>query len=87
MKPLLPPKQLQWACRRGMLELDVLLMNFLSSGYNALPDTQKHIFQSLLTYPDPQLFDWFLGYSHPDDAALSEMVQKIREHKRQPLSS
>lgn len=28
--------RLRWACRRGMLELDVLLMPFVEEGYDAL---------------------------------------------------
>lgn len=76
------PARLQWACRRGMLELDVLLGNFLKEGYALLPQEDKASFVELLNCSDPELFSWFLGRERPVDNHLAEMVETIRHHAR-----
>ena len=47
--------KLKWACRRGMLELDVLFEPFVDDAYDALPDDKKVAFQRLLACEDPDL--------------------------------
>lgn len=73
--------KLQWACRRGMLELDVLLGNFLNEAYSALPDADKHLFVNLLSCPDPEIFAWLMGREEADPEHQS-IVEKIRAHVR-----
>ncbi|MFW9605797.1 MAG: succinate dehydrogenase assembly factor 2 [Pseudomonas sp.] len=58
-------KRLQWECRRGMLELDVLLKPFLDEVYSQLDAEDQARFRNLLTCEDPDLFSWFMGYSAP----------------------
>ncbi len=74
--------RLKWACRRGMLELDVLLGNFLSDVYPALSQKDKQVFICLLNCQDPELFSWLMGSEVPDDPELAAMVTRIREHAR-----
>ena len=69
--------RLKWACRRGMLELDVLFMPFVETGFDALPETEKETFERLLTCDDPDLFAWFMGHQHCDDAELDAMIKHI----------
>lgn len=69
--------RLKWACRRGMLELDVLFMPFVDKAYDDLADEQKRVFERLLTCQDPELFAWFMGHEECDDPELREMVQLI----------
>lgn len=71
---------LQWACRRGMLELDVLLGNFLNEAYCHLPLEIQDLFQKLLVYEDQDLFHWLIGKEKPTDPGLFIIVEKIREH-------
>ena len=53
-------KRLRWQCRRGMLELDILLLRFLDSSFeNASLDDQSS-FMKLLQEPDQSLFDWLI---------------------------
>ncbi|KPU84052.1 hypothetical protein JI57_00075, partial [Psychromonas sp. PRT-SC03] len=54
--------RLLWACRRGMLELDVLFMPFVEEAFDNLKYPQQLIFQRLLTHEDPDLFSWFMGH-------------------------
>lgn len=72
--------RLKWACRRGMLELDVLLGNFLENGYPALADEDKWLFIRLLETPDPELFAWLLGSDVPTDGDMLKIVEMIKKH-------
>lgn len=74
--------KLQWACRRGMLELDVLLGNFLNEAYLDLIDEDKQSFIDLLSYGDPDLFSWLLGSEKPQEAHLIKIIEAIRQHAR-----
>ena len=69
--------RLKWACRRGMLELDVLFMPFVDKGYDDLSDEQKLVFERLLECDDPELFAWFMGHEECKDSALNDIVQII----------
>lgn len=72
--------QLSWACRRGMLELDVLLGNFLKEAYSDLPNTKKELFVELLSYSDPELFAWLMGREKPKKDGLIIITEAIRQH-------
>ncbi len=69
--------RLRWACRRGMLELDVLFMPFVEEAYDGLTDQQKDTFERLLEQQDPELFSWFMGHKVCEDEELNTMVQFI----------
>lgn len=69
--------RLKWACRRGMLELDVIFMPFVDKAYDDLAEEHKRVFERLLTCQDPELFAWFMGHEECDDPELKEMVQLI----------
>ena len=69
--------RLRWACRRGMLELDILLAPFLDEAYDQLSIEDKAIFERLLVCQDPELFAWFMGHEECEDAELNSMVQLI----------
>jgi antitoxin CptB len=69
--------RLKWACRRGMLELDVLFMSFVDEAYDNLSTKDQFIFERLLTCQDPELFAWFMGHETCEDTELNKMVQFI----------
>ena len=69
--------RLKWACRRGMLELDVLFMPFVDEAYDDLTSEQQLTFERLLTCQDPELFAWFMGHESCEDKALSDIVNII----------
>lgn len=71
---LVDKRRLRWACRRGMLELDVLFMPFVEDAYDELTEPQKAVFRRLITCDDPDLFAWFMGHQQCPDPELAEMV-------------
>jgi antitoxin CptB len=75
-------ERLRWQCRRGMLELDLLLNRFLDRGYDALDPAGRSAFIRLLGYEDQILQDWLIGHAVPAEPALSALVVKIRTAMR-----
>lgn len=81
MNDEIPPK-LRWACRRGMLELDVLLGNFLNERYLQESGDNQKLFEKLLTCNDQELFEWLTGRTQTADADFALLIEKIRTHAR-----
>lgn len=69
--------RLLWACRRGMLELDVLFRPFVEEAYDDLSEKDQMVFKHLLTKDDPDLFAWFMGHAQCPDPELDRMVNVI----------
>ncbi|MBU1192314.1 MAG: succinate dehydrogenase assembly factor 2 [Gammaproteobacteria bacterium] len=70
--------RLRWQCRRGMRELDLLLLQFLDTGYADLDATGAQAFLRLLDSPDAVLLEWLLGRQRPSDKEVADVVQRIR---------
>jgi len=71
---LMPIGQLRWRCRRGMRELDVLLMKFLELRYEGLSQAQKETFEAVLELQDPDLYAMLTGKLIPESAEVQEMI-------------
>ncbi len=69
--------RLRWRCRRGMKELDVLLVRWLEQRHSVVDDATRATFDRLLELPDPDLNSWFLGRARPDDPDLATLVDDI----------
>ncbi|MBO9489315.1 succinate dehydrogenase assembly factor 2 [Endozoicomonas sp. G2_1] len=74
--------RLRWACRRGMLELDVLFMPFVDKWFEHLTEDQQQVFERLLECDDPELFAWFMGHEKCEDKELNAMVQLVLERAK-----
>ncbi|MFM2485746.1 FAD assembly factor SdhE [Celerinatantimonas yamalensis] len=74
--------RLLWACRRGMLELDVLLRPFVEQSYEQLSIDQQLCFQKLLACDDPDLFAWFMKHKVCPDPKMAELVDVILSHNQ-----
>ena len=72
--------RLRWSCRRGMLELDVLLGHFLEEVYPVLPPNEQAIFVRLLEQNDQDLFMWLTRQSITNDPEFTMIIGKIRHH-------
>jgi antitoxin CptB len=70
--------RLRWQCRRGMLELDLLLNRFLETGYAGLGEAERATFNRLLAYQDQVLHDWFMGHAVPADGDIRDLLARIR---------
>ena len=72
--------RLRWQCRRGLLEVDLLLNGFLDhpQGYTALSPANQALFQELLNYSDNELLAWVLGSEAPLNRTLDDVLESIR---------
>ena len=70
-------KRLMWHCRRGMLELDVLLLPFCREVYPSLSEEDKAKFVDLIECEDPDLFAWFMQHQVAENPNHAYMVQMI----------
>ena len=71
--------RLRWRCRRGMKELDALLLNYLQRQFAAADMAEREAFVACLELPDPELASWLLGRSSPSDPALRSLMARIRD--------
>ena len=69
--------RLYWHSRRGMLELDVLLVPFVREVYPTLNDADRDLYRRLLTCEDQDMFGWFMQRAESEDAELQRMVRMI----------
>lgn len=76
-------RRLAWRCRRGMLELDIVLQRFIALHFNDLTLAQLLAFDNLLELPDNDF--WTLISSNkvtPKNADTVDVVNKIRALKQ-----
>ncbi|MGQ0579055.1 MAG: FAD assembly factor SdhE [Betaproteobacteria bacterium] len=67
-------ERLRWQCRRGLLELDVVLTRFLDRHFEKLSLQQREAFRRLLDYPDNELWDFVTGKQPPPDAVTARII-------------
>ena len=70
--------RLFWGSRRGMLELDLVLMPFLENVYATLEQADKERYWLLLEEQDQDLFSWFMRRNDPANPELQRIVDIIR---------
>lgn len=69
---------LRWQCRRGMLELDLLLERFLERYRDRLQGEQLSAFKTLLDFADNDLLDLIRARTECTDSRLVEVVGWMR---------
>ena len=70
--------RLRWRCRRGMLELDLLLQGFLDNGFEQLEETGRLEFVRLLELPDQTLHDYLMGNIEIREREFADVIERIR---------
>ena len=69
--------RLKLHCRRGMLELDLLLEPFLDEVFLTLDEEDKKRFYKLIMCEDQEIFPWFMQKEVPQDPDLARIVNII----------
>lgn len=67
-----------WRCRRGMLELDLLLQPFVESRYSSLTPVEREALDALLDHSDQELLEFLLGRAVPREEPLKHVIELIR---------
>jgi antitoxin CptB len=70
--------RMRWRCRRGLLELDLVLTRFLDTGLAALSSEEREAFKALLDLSDNDLWDLVAGRANPAGGAEGRVVALLR---------
>lgn len=72
-------ERLRWRCRRGLLELDIVLGRFIESDGAELVQGQLQALDALLDMPDTVLWDMITGKeTPPQDAQQQNLLDRLR---------
>ncbi|HEY9192414.1 MAG TPA: succinate dehydrogenase assembly factor 2 [Methyloversatilis sp.] len=72
------PGRLLWHCRRGLLELDLILQRFVEHGLEKLNENQRADLFELLRYDDITLLAIVSGREECEETRLKGMVDLLR---------
>jgi antitoxin CptB len=70
-------KKILWQCRRGLWELDQILLPFVENDFEHLNKEDQLLFQKLLQYEDIELFDIFVNKIDPIDNEFRDLTVLI----------
>jgi antitoxin CptB len=71
-------RRMEWRCRRGMLEMDLLFVNFVSHYLASLSDGQIAALDKLLDLPDNELWNLVSEGEDVADLACSQVLTMLR---------
>jgi len=67
--------RIRWQCRRGLLELDLILTRFLDRHLENLSPGNLVVLKRLLDYPDNDLLDIAMGKRLAPDAETAAIIK------------
>ena len=70
--------RIRWRCRRGLLELDLVLDSFVRVELARLTPEELAGFARLLEAADNDLWDWVSERGEPPDALAAGLVRRLR---------
>ncbi len=68
----------RWRCRRGLLELDIVLQRFMDKHYPQLSETELQQLATLLDLSDNDLWDMITTRKEPEDASLGPVLRLLQ---------
>ncbi|MGY8786056.1 MAG: FAD assembly factor SdhE [Pseudomonadales bacterium] len=69
-----------WHSRRGMLELDLLLVPFAREVFESLSHPDQMLYSELLEEEDQDLFTWLMQRTPPEDPRFESIIRQILAH-------
>ncbi len=70
-------RRLRWRCRRGMRELDQLLLRWLEREWDGADATARAAFERLLDVEDDRLWRWCTGKEAIGEKELRGLVEHV----------
>lgn len=71
-------QRIRWRCRRGLLELDILLLRFVERHYGTLSAQERLTFDEILDMPDNPLWDIISGRQEAASEPMRAVLEKIK---------
>lgn len=78
-------RRLAWRCRRGLLELDIVLQRFVKDNFSELSLQEVEVFDGLLDLPDNDFWDLIKSSQPQKDKVLANIVIKLNAATQQAL--
>lgn len=69
--------RIRWQCRRGMLELDLLLLRFFDRYYLQLDGATQKLFEQFLTNNDQDLYSWLVKKEKSGNIIFNDLITRI----------
>lgn len=69
----------RWRCRRGLLELDIILQRFMDQHYALLDQQGLEQFERLLSLPDNDLWDLIAAKQINRDSDLQAVLELLQK--------
>lgn len=70
--------KVQWLCRRGTKELDLLLQVYLGNEFDGAAREEQDEFLRLLSRDDTELLNYVFGRAKPENPCQARIVSKLR---------
>ncbi len=70
--------RIRWRCRRGLLELDIVLGRFLDQELDALSPADREAFKALLELSDNDLWDMVSGRTEAEPGPQDRLIKRLR---------
>lgn len=74
----LEERKVIYRARRGLKELDVYFDPYVKNHYLNAEPFEKQMFAELVEQEDPDLLDWFMAVSEPQQPELVEIIAKLK---------
>ena len=68
-----------YRARRGLKEIDMFFDPYVRLHYLQADHAEKAAFARLIEAEDPDLLDWFMNVSTPEDAELGRLIQRLKQ--------
>ena len=69
----------RWRCRRGLLELDIVLQRFMDRYYTQLDESGLEQFERLLALPDNDLWDLITARQVNTDDNWQQVLELLQK--------
>lgn len=69
----------RWRCRRGLLELDIILQRFMDEHYMQLDEAELQQFETLLSLSDNDLWDMIAEKKAVADKGLEPVLHLLQK--------
>jgi len=70
-------RKLEWRCRRGMKELDFLLLRYLRGRHADAASEERAAFAEFLELPDPDLVRYLISGDVPSDPRFAGLCRSV----------
>lgn len=82
-EPTLEERKVIYRARRGLKELDIYFDPYVKNQYLNTSAEEKALFAELVDQEDPDLLDWFMAVSEPENPELMDLIAKMKSQVHQ----